>query len=156
MIAPLEMSIIGRQIVDLLCLAIRGDERALSSDTSAVYAGHLARIERFIRQNVSNTALPPHLIAAYSKMSIGYLHRLFRSTGQTVGQYILHQRLISAEALLCERPDLRLMEIAYRLALAIRRYFLDSSRTNLALAPPIPTESRASGTVCDDGESSGP
>jgi hypothetical protein len=52
-------AIVGRQLVDLLALAIQSDERVLTSGTSTVRMAHLARIEAFVRRNIDDPDLGP-------------------------------------------------------------------------------------------------
>jgi len=48
---------VGRQLVDLLALAIQSDERVLTSGTSTVRTAHLARIEGFVRRHIDDPEL---------------------------------------------------------------------------------------------------
>src|SRR5690606_728631 len=43
---------VGRQLVDLLVLAIKADDRVLTSGNSTVRGAHLARIEAYMRANL--------------------------------------------------------------------------------------------------------
>lgn len=52
---------VGRQLVDLLVLAIKADDRVLTSGNSTVRAAHLARIEAYIRTNLHEFDLGPEL-----------------------------------------------------------------------------------------------
>ncbi len=87
---------IGQQLVDLLVLALKSDERALTSTVSAVREAHLARIEKFVRANLADADLDPEQVAAACRISVRYLHELFRETNQTLGQWVRDQRLHAA------------------------------------------------------------
>jgi AraC-like DNA-binding protein len=106
---------IGQTLIELLVLAIETDERALTSSCSSVQRGHLARIERFVRQNLGNPDLSPEMAAQASKISIRYLHALFRGSECSFSEWVRQMRLEACRAQLCE-PLRRegLGEIAYR------------------------------------------
>jgi AraC-like DNA-binding protein len=106
---------LGQNIVELLALALEDSPQVLGSQTTSIKEAHLARIERFVRQNLSNRGLTPDLIASECMISTSYLHQLFRSRERAVGQWIRELRLMA-----CDR-DLRdphcregIAEIAYR------------------------------------------
>jgi AraC-like DNA-binding protein len=106
---------IGQTLIELLVLAIETDERALTSSCSSVQRGHLARIERFVRRNLGNPDLSPEMVAQASRISVRYLHALFRGSECSFSQWVRQMRLESCRAQLCE-PLRResLSEIAYR------------------------------------------
>jgi AraC-like DNA-binding protein len=106
---------VGRQLVDLLVLAIKADERVLTSGNSTVRAAHLARIEAYIRTNLHEFGLGPERIAQACGISTRYLHELFRDTDQTVRGWIRDQRLAACrEALADPNNNQTAAEIAYR------------------------------------------
>jgi AraC-like DNA-binding protein len=106
---------VGRQLVDLLVLAIKADERVLTSGNSTVRAAHLARIEAYIRTNLHEFGLGPERIAQACGISTRYLHELFRDTDQTVRGWIRDQRLTACrEALADPNNNQTAAEIAYR------------------------------------------
>ncbi len=106
---------VGRQLVDLLVLAIKADERVLISGNSTVRAAHLARIEAYIRTNLHEFGLGPERIAQACGISTRYLHALFRDTDQTVRGWIRDQRLAACrEALADPNNNQTAAEIAYR------------------------------------------
>ena len=106
---------LGRCLVELLCLALEDDERALGSGMSSVRLGHLARVERYVRKNLANHAMTIEEIALANGISSRYLHDLFKGSGTTIGQWIRELRL---EATLADLRDPRhgetVAEIAYR------------------------------------------
>ncbi|MGO4871832.1 MAG: AraC family transcriptional regulator [Roseiarcus sp.] len=106
---------VGRQLVDLLVLALKDDERTLTAGNSAVRAGHLARIESFIRSRIGDPDLDPEKIARACRISTRYLHELFRDTNQTLGSWIRDQRLEACrEALADPAQRQTVAEIAYQ------------------------------------------
>jgi AraC-like DNA-binding protein len=106
---------LGLQLVDLLVLALKSDERALFSSASAVREAHLARIEQFVRAHLPEQDLGPERVAGACGISIRYLHELFRDTNQTLGQWVREQRLAAARQAI-EEPhnNHTIAEIAYR------------------------------------------
>lgn len=134
-------SVVGRQLVDLLALALQSDERVLQSGASSVRAGHLARIESFVRRNIDDPDLGPDEVAAGCGISVRYLHELLRDTNQTLGQWIRDQRLAAAEEDLTNPADTRSIgEIAYARGFADQAQF---SRTFRARYGVTPKEARA-------------
>jgi AraC-like DNA-binding protein len=79
-------------LVDLLTTlyAEQLGETARPTDAMQVL---LARIKSFIQANLDNADLTPDLIAAACHVSTGYLHKLFRATGTSVGRFIRDRRL---------------------------------------------------------------
>jgi len=53
----------------------------------------LSRIEAFIRHNLGDPDLSPAVVAAHHHISLGYLHRIFRSRERTVAAEIRRQRI---------------------------------------------------------------
>ncbi|MFJ7787050.1 helix-turn-helix domain-containing protein [Streptomyces albidoflavus] len=54
------------------------------------------RVRQFIRENVSDPALTPGLVAAAHHISVSYLHRIFKDQGITIAAMIRHVRLEGA------------------------------------------------------------
>jgi AraC-like DNA-binding protein len=112
---PITKDGLGSCLVELLCLALQDDERALGSGLSSVRMGHLARVERYVRKNLANHAMTIEDIALANGISSRYLHQLFEGSEATIGQWIRQLRL---EAALKDLQDPRhgetLAEIAYR------------------------------------------
>lgn len=108
-------STVGQQLVDLLVLALKADERTLTTGNSTVREAHLTRIESFIRRHMSDSELDPETIARGCGISTRYLHELFRDTNQTLGSWVRDQRLSAArEALRDPANRQTVAEIAYR------------------------------------------
>jgi len=106
---------VGRQLVDLLVLAIKADDRVLTSGNSTVRDAHLTRIEAYIRANLQDFRLDPERIARACGISTRYLHELFRDTDQTLGSWIRDQRLAACRAALEDPANVQTAaEIAYR------------------------------------------
>lgn len=109
-----ERAQIGRQLVDLLVMAVASDERALTSGGSAVRAAHLARVETYIRAHLAARDLKPEDIAAASGISLRYLHGLFSDADESLSGWIRSQRLLACRDALGNPADRRsIAEIAY-------------------------------------------
>lgn len=132
---PAVLDGIGRSLLDLLVLAIENDPRALASQKSSVQAGHLARIEKFVRQNLSNQALSADLIARAQGISTRYLHCLFKD-GPSLGQWIREQRLEACRDQLAD-PACRetVAEIAYRWGFGDQAQFSRHFKTRFGHSP---------------------
>ncbi|MGV8986980.1 MAG: AraC family transcriptional regulator [Cypionkella sp.] len=129
-------STVGRQLVDLLALALQADERVLSSGGSTVRAAHLARIDAFVRRQIDDPDLSPDQVAAGCGISVRYLHELLRDTNETLGQWIRDQRLAAAQADLANPADRRSIgEIAYARGFTDQAQFSRAFRARYAMTP---------------------
>jgi AraC-like DNA-binding protein len=134
---------VGQSLVELLALALEGDDRVLQSTQSPIGTAHLARIERFIRQNLNNADLSPEFIANSCGISTRYLHWLFRASGSSVSRWIREQRLIACDRDL-RRSDRRksIAAVAYHWGFNDHAQF---SRQFKAYYGRTPTDSREAG-----------
>jgi transcriptional regulator GlxA family with amidase domain len=129
-------STVGKQLVDLLVLALKDDERTLTSGASSVREAHLTRIESFVRRHIDDPALDPETIARACGMSTRYLHELFRDTNQTLGSWVREQRLEAcAEALRDSGNHQSLAEIAYAQGFSDQAQFSRSFRARYGASP---------------------
>ncbi len=127
---------VGRQLVDLIVLAVCEDPRTLTSAGSAVRAGHLARIEAIVRRRLHEAALDAEAIAAEAGVSLRYLHDLFRDTGQPLGSWVRAQRLEAARAALADPANREsLAGLAYRLGFSDQPQFSRAFRAAFGVAP---------------------
>ena len=127
--------VLGRQIVEVLALAL--DERLGDDDSvkTAVRAGHLRRAEQVIRQSLSSPALTPDAVADACGISKRYLHELFSDTNKTVSQFIREERLIAARDAIATAPALQLAEIAYRYGFSDQAQFSRLFKSLFGLTP---------------------
>lgn len=128
-------NILGRQIVEILALAL--DERIDRDDSgaSSVRAGHLCRAERVVRQNLSNAALSPEFVASQCGISKRYLHELFSDTSTTVAQFIRDERLFAARDAIASSPGLSMAQIAYRFGFSDQAQFSRLFKAQFAMTP---------------------
>ena len=83
----------GQQLLDLLCLAMKGDNRILGSASSTIRSAHLQRAEQFVRDNLKNPRLSSRLVAESCGISLRYLQQLFAESDHSVISYIREKRL---------------------------------------------------------------
>jgi len=134
--SPEVRATVGQQLVDLLVLALKADERTLTTGASTVREAHLTRIEAFIRKNLANSELDPEAIARGCGISTRYLHELFRDTNQTLGSWIRDQRLEACrEALRDPSNRQTVAEIAYRFGFGDQAQFSRAFKAQFG-APP--------------------
>jgi AraC-like DNA-binding protein len=126
---------IGRQLLELLGLALNDAADAGASGFSSVRAAHLTRVERFIRENLKNPDLSPDLISEACGISKRYLHDLFKDVNGTVSQQIRDQRLIAARDRLQASRDLPISEVAYRFSFADQAQFSRLFKAKFGVTP---------------------
>ena len=130
------LGVVGRQLVDLLVLALKDDERTLMEGSSAVRSAHLLRIETFVRGRLGDADLDPEAIAIACRISTRYLHELFRDTNQTLGSWIREQRLEACrEALADPLRKQTVAEIAYQWGFSDQAQFSRAFKTRFGAAP---------------------
>lgn len=127
---------VGKQLIDLLVLALKADERTLTTGASTVREAHLTRIESFVRRNLGDSGLDPDAIARACGISTRYLHELFRDTNQTVGGWIRDQRLEAAHEALGDRSTrATLAQIAYANGFGDQAQFSRSFKARFGMSP---------------------
>lgn len=127
--------VLGRQMVEVLALALDGNAGDDHEVRSSVRAGHLRRAEGVIRKHLSNPALSPDFVADACGISKRYLHELFGDTNQTVSQFIREERLIAARDLIATSPILSMAEIAYRFGFSDQAQFSRLFRSMFGQTP---------------------
>ncbi|HWK64801.1 MAG TPA: helix-turn-helix domain-containing protein [Rhizobiaceae bacterium] len=133
---PDSLAAIGRQLIDLLVLAIKADERILASRQSSVRNAHLSRIECYIRSHLQDPRLDPETVARACGVSIRYLHTLFKDTDQTVAKWIREQRLAACRAALDDPGSGQTVaEIAYRWGFSDQTQFSRAFKNQYGLPP---------------------
>lgn len=126
---------VGRQLLELLGLALNEASDANETSFSSVRAAHLTRVEKFIRANLKNPDLSPDLIAEGCGISKRYLHDLFKDVNGTVSQQIRDQRLIAARDRLQASRDLPISEVAYRFSFADQAQFSRLFKAKFGMTP---------------------
>ena len=126
---------VGRQLLELLGLALDEATGGTPGDVSSVRAAHLARVERFIRDHLKDPALSPDLIAQGCGISKRYLHDLFKDVNGTVSQQIRDQRLTAARDRLAASRGMTIAEVAYRFGFADQAQFSRLFKARFGITP---------------------
>jgi AraC-like DNA-binding protein len=104
---PADLARLGGIAHDLMTAVVAHHldaEAAVPDDTH--HRALLLRVDAFVRRQLHDTSLSPSTIASAHHISVGHLHRLFRSRGVTVAGWIRRQRLEGARRDLVD-PALR-------------------------------------------------
>lgn len=108
------LALMGVQLIDLLGTALKEEPSVLQSSMSVVRGAHLARIDAYVREHLTDPGLSPELLAARHGISLRYLHVLFQDTGQSVAQWIRDLRLQAAyEQLVAAPTGISIAQLAY-------------------------------------------
>ena len=127
---------IGRQLVELLVLALKEDERTLTAGGTAVRAAHLSRIEACVRRRIGDSSLDSETIARACGISVRYLHELFRDADTTLGEWIRDQRLEACREALGDRfGNETVAEIAYKWGFSGQAQFSRAFRAQFGVPP---------------------
>jgi AraC-like DNA-binding protein len=127
---------IGRQLVELLVLALQEDERTLAAGGTAVRAAHLSRIEACVRRRIGDSSLDSETIARACRISVRYLHELFRDADTTLGGWIRDQRLEACrEALGDPFGNETIAEIGYKWGFSGQAQFSRAFRAQFGVPP---------------------
>lgn len=94
---PPNAASLAGNLVDAVALVIRSETegQAGEGDSHSQYRIR-RRIMDHIRDNIQDPELTPKVIAEANGISVSYLYKLFQSSGTTVGEYVLAQRLQAA------------------------------------------------------------
>lgn len=120
---PRSAEVLGRQLIELLALAVDGQAGGGEGVRSAVREAHLRRAEGVIRRSLADPALSPDMVAEACGISKRYLHELFAEANSTVSQHIRDQRLIAARDLLQMPGTMPMSDIAYRFGFSDQAQF---------------------------------
>jgi AraC-like DNA-binding protein len=135
-LSPAARNLLGRQLAELLALALGEDDRTLTSSLSTVRDAHFSRIESYVRRHLFEADLGPERVAAASGISIRYLHRLFHDSGQTLGRWVREQRLEAARETLNDVGNrLTISEVALRCRLGDQAQFSRLFKTQFGQTP---------------------
>jgi AraC-like DNA-binding protein len=134
-------AVAGAHLLDILCLALRADARALNSAESGIRRAHLHRAEAFIDDHLREPSLTPEAVAMACGISVRYLQRLFAETGRTISSHIRDCRLSRGDEDLRRGPTVgTVASIAYRWGFSDQSQF---SRLYRARYGRSPRETRA-------------
>lgn len=126
---------IGRQLLELLGLALEEENGVAGSNASSVRAAHLSRVDQFVRSNLRNPDLSPDLIATGCGISKRYLHDLFKDVNSTVSQQIRDQRLVAARDRLAIVGEITMADVAYRFGFSDQAQFSRLFKAKFGIPP---------------------
>lgn len=131
-----EAQVLTAQLCDLVALMLRGDTRSFCDDRSLA-AAHKQRALDFIETHYPDEDLTAERIAQRCGISEGYLHRLFRDSGQSVMERLRALRLGKAHDMLSNAAlaKLPISEIAYRNGFRSQSNFCRVFRQHFGVAP---------------------
>lgn len=127
---------IGKQVIDLLALAVEADPRAIRSSHSTVRRAHIRRIDAIIADRFSDASLDPAQVAALCDISPRYLHELCRRDGASFGERLKRCRLEQVRAALLRRGEARsITELAFAAGFSDASSFSRSYRQTFNESP---------------------
>lgn len=118
-----DADLIGRQLTEMLALALDGQQEGPAGAGTVVRAAHLVRAKSYIRSHLQDPRLSPQSVATACGISKRYLHELFTDENGTVSQFIREQRLAACRDLLELPGPLSMAEVAYRFGFADQAQF---------------------------------
>ena len=119
----LSSTVLGRQLVELLALALDRRSEVSQGVGSSVRMAHRRRAEEVIRRNLSEGAMSPETVADACGISKRYLHELFADVNYTVSQFMREQRLQAARDVLQMPNPGPMSDIAYRFGFSDQAQF---------------------------------
>lgn len=85
---------LGEHVLDMLALAVGPGQGAnVTVGEASVQSARLRMVRKYIEAHLGNPLLNPERVANASEISVRALHYLFKSTGQSVSDYIWERRL---------------------------------------------------------------
>lgn len=132
---PNELSL-ASNLIDAISLVVSSETQGPGGDSHSHYRIR-RRIMDYTRQNIQNPNLSPKVIAEANGISISYLYKLFQSSGTTVGECILAQRLQAAYELVSTsaRTKITVSEAAYSVGFRNLSHFSRVFREKYRISP---------------------
>jgi AraC-like DNA-binding protein len=84
---------LAMEIADILALYIDADHNHQPTDESLSGKFRLQLVKSYISSRLDDPDLSPEVIAKDNRISVRYLHYLFKSTGMSVSEWVRQQRL---------------------------------------------------------------
>jgi AraC-like DNA-binding protein len=135
----------GNHLVDLVALALAGEDEALE-DRDGIRAARVAAILQAIATQASDRGLNAASVAAQLGITPRYVHVLLEQSGQTFTQHVLQKRLEMAAALLSDDAgqERKVADIALAVGFADLSHFNRAFRRHFG---DTPSGVRASATL---------
>jgi AraC-like DNA-binding protein len=128
---------VARHLLDVMATTYTMAFDRVAVGGSAVVSGRLARVRRYIEENLRDPGLGPCSIAAGLKMSSRYLRMIFAIGNETISAYILRRRLEECARQIRD-PHWRghtITEIAFSWGFNSAAHFARSFRERYGIAP---------------------
>ncbi|WP_371668655.1 helix-turn-helix domain-containing protein [Streptomyces sp. NBC_00289] len=128
---------LARNAVDLLAVLVTELLGTRTAGPTDVGARTLSRIRDFVELHLTDPDLSPESIALAHHISVRYLHKLFRSEGTTVGQWVRQRRLDACRRDLDRPPQRRLTvaAVAHRWGFTSPSHFSRAFRDAYGMSP---------------------
>jgi AraC family transcriptional activator of tynA and feaB len=128
----------ARRVADMMGVLFdsAGDD-GLPIGESAVRSAIYRRCVAFIENNLDDPRLDPAKIAAAAGISVRYLHKIFRGSGESVGDYVRRLRLVRSYDDLADlrKRHVKIKEIAFRSGFKNPTHFSDAFKDYHGLSP---------------------
>lgn len=127
---------LANNLIDIIALVINSEIRGSVRETHSNYRIR-RRIMVYIRENLKDFELSPKRIAESNGISVSYLYKLFRTTGTTVNEFIISQRIEAAYAMLSTSGSrqMTVSEIAYSVGFRNLSHFSRVFRGKYGVSP---------------------
>jgi len=128
---------VAEGVINLLAAGLSSLPACQRVEPTAMYAYHVERIRRRIEDRLRDPTLTIESIAADLHMSVGHLHRLFKSQPQSPSQYMWNERLerCSRELLEAARSRVSVSEIAFSWGFNDAAHFSRAFRARFGCSP---------------------
>ncbi|WP_293395284.1 helix-turn-helix domain-containing protein [Nevskia sp.] len=127
--------------IGLLVTALEEPQLAISTSLREV---QMEQVRGYIEAHLEDPELSPATIANGTRISVRYLHWLFKSTGTTAFQYVVHKRLLRCRLDL-ENPRMqgrKIIDIAYSAGFQNATHFARRFRDEFGMSPKDYRDSR--------------
>lgn len=134
---PASAAAVANAVVNVLVAGLQSLPACKKAELSSMSAYHLARIRQCIDEKVHDPNLTIESIAAELGMSVGHLHRLFKSEPLSPSQYLWSRRLdaCSRELLDPRRINVSVAEIAFSWGFNDAAHFSRAFRERFSFSP---------------------
>jgi AraC family transcriptional regulator, positive regulator of tynA and feaB len=96
---------------------------------------HLAMVQSYIRQRLSDAGLSPGATASHFRISTRHLHKLFARDGMTFGKFLLDARLLACEKRILASRDEPISDIAFAHGFQSQSHFSRAFRQKFGRSP---------------------
>ena len=134
---PASAAAVASGVVNLLVAGLQSLPACKKAEMSSMSAYHVARIRQCIDARLQDPALSIESIAAELAMSVGHLHRLFKTEPLSPSQYLRNRRLeaCSRELLDARRAKASVAEIAFKWGFNDAAHFSRAFRDRFDCSP---------------------